>query len=56
MKTSFKQPAKAEPPTIAAMFVDQTIGGELANRLQLVEDRLAGVSGYTVRISETSGT
>jgi hypothetical protein len=45
-----------EAPTISVLFVDQTVGGELARRLQQVEDRLAGVTGYRVRISETSGS
>ena len=47
---------KKIPPTISVLFVDQTVGGELAKRLQQVEDRLADVTGYRIRISETSGT
>ena len=47
---------KKEPQTISVLFVDQTVGGELARRLQQVEDRLAGVTGYRVRIAETSGS
>lgn len=46
--------SKKDPETIAVMFLDQTIGGELARRLQQVEDRLAGVS--RVRMTETSGS
>jgi Uri superfamily endonuclease len=38
------------------MFVDQTVGGVLAKRLQETEDRLADITGYRVRISETSGS
>ena len=38
------------------MFVDQTVGGVLAKRLQMAEDRLAGITGYRVRITETSGS
>ena len=47
---------KPEPDTLAVMFVEQTFGGELAKRLQVVEDRLARMTGYRVRISETSGS
>ena len=47
---------RKEAPTISVLFVEQTVGGELARRLQQVEDRLAGVTGYRVRISETSGS
>ena len=47
---------KTPPLTISVLFVDQTVGGELAKRLQQVEDRLADVTGYRIRISETSGT
>ena len=48
---------KREPLTISVLFVDQTVvGGELARRLQQVEDRLAGVTGYRVRIADTSGS
>ena len=47
---------KKEPETVAVMFVDQTIGGELAKRLQSAEDRLAAMTGYRVRMSETSGS
>jgi hypothetical protein len=47
---------KQIPPTISVLFVDQTVGGVLAKRLQQVEDRLADVTGYRIRISETSGT
>ena len=38
------------------MFVDQTVGGVLAKRLQMAEDRLAKITGYRVRITETSGS
>ena len=55
-KPARKQPAKTVAPTISVLFIDQTVGGELARRLQQVEDRLADVSGYRIRISETSGT
>ena len=45
-----------DPPTIGVMFVDQTMGGVLAKRLQEVEDRLAGVTGYRIRMVESAGT
>ena len=38
------------------MFVDQTVGGMLAKRLQKAEDAIAEMVGYRVRIVETSGT
>ena len=69
MKPRTKDPKKAacqaknkpkkgqkEPPTIGVMFVDQTMGGVLAKRLQEVEDRLAGVTGYRIRMVESAGT
>ena len=45
-----------EPRTLTVLFVDQTVGGELAKWLQKAEDRLARVTGYRVRITETSGS
>ena len=48
--------SKPDPPTISVMFVDQTVGGVLAKMLQEVEDRLASITGYRVRITETSGS
>ena len=51
-----KKMTKPDPPTIAVMFVDQTVGGVLAKRLQEVEDRLAEMTGYRVRITEMSGS
>ena len=53
---SFKQKRKPDPKTVTVMFVDQTVGGVLAKRLQMAEDRLAGITGYRVRITETSGS
>ena len=47
---------RQDPPTISVMFVEQTAGGELAKRLQEAEDRLAGMTGYRVRMTETSGS
>ena len=43
-------------PTIGFMFVDQTMGGTLAKRLQEAEDRMAKVSGYRIRMVESAGT
>ena len=38
------------------MFLDQTIGGKLAKLLQEVEDRIANITGYRVRMVELSGS
>ena len=38
------------------MFVDKTVGGMLAKRLQKAEDAIAEMVGYRVRMVETSGT
>ena len=38
------------------MFVDQTVGGELARRLQEVENRMGNITGYRIKIMETSGS
>jgi hypothetical protein len=38
------------------MFVDKTAGGELARRLQEVENRLGAITGYGNKIIETSGS
>ena len=48
--------SRPDPPTISVMFVEQTVGGVLAKRLKEVEDRLAAITGYRVRITETSGS
>ena len=42
-------------PTTTVLFVEQTIGGELAKRLREAEERLAKLSGWKVRIVEKSG-
>ena len=42
--------ARRTPPTIGVMFVDQTKGGVLARRLQEVEDMMARVNGYRIRM------
>ena len=46
---------KVEQKTpISVMFIDNTMGGILAKRLQKEEQRLAGMTGY--RIIESVGT
>ena len=55
-KPKSKTGKQATPPTIGVMFIDQTPGGMLAKKLQEVEDRLAGASGYRIRMVELSGT
>ena len=58
-KKSIKKGKPAKPKeieTIAVMFVDQTVGGMLAKRLQMAEDAIAEMVGYRVRMVETSGT
>ena len=44
------------PPTRSVLFVDNTAGGELARRFQMAEEEAGELSGYIVRISESSGT
>ena len=51
-----KKKTKPDPLTIAVMFVEQTVGGVLAKRLQEVEDRLAEMTGYRVKVVEMSGS
>ena len=55
-KPNTKAMPSPEPKTVTVLFVDQTVGGVLAKRLQMAEDRLAKVTGYRVRITETSGS
>ena len=43
------------PKTVTVMFVPQTKKGELAKRLQMVEDDIAKVTGSRVRVVERSG-
>ena len=42
--------------TITVLFVRQTPGGELAKRLQKVEDRLSLITGYRVRVTDTAAS
>ena len=52
-----KKPLQQEPPTVFVMFVDQTLGGELARRLQEVEDRIAKTTTrYRVKMTEMYGS
>jgi hypothetical protein len=55
-KSFQKMKKKPDPPTLTVLFVDQTPGGVLAKRLQRVEDNLAKITGYRVRVTETAGT
>ena len=55
-KNQYKDKKKELPDTIGVMFVDQTVGGWLAKRLQEVEDRLSRSTGYRIRIVELSGS
>ena len=50
------QKSEQEPPTISVMFVEQTVGGELARRLKESEDRISKLTGYRVRMVETGGS
>ena len=53
-KTTHVRSAKprntADIPVLTVLFVEQTQGGELARRLQQVEERMAAITGYRVRI------
>ena len=55
-KKPVKKNPKKEIETTAVMFVDHTVGGMLAKRLQKAEDAIAEWCGYRIRIVETSGT
>jgi hypothetical protein len=46
----------ADIPLLTVLFIEQTPGRELARRLQKVEERIASITGYRVRIAETSGS
>ena len=50
------KPNRGDPPTIATMFVDNTVNGELARRLQAAEDRLSRMTGYRIKMIETCGS
>ena len=53
IKTSLQ---KRDPDTLTVMFLEQTVGGVLAKRLQEAEDRLGQMTGYRVRMVEMAGT
>ena len=40
---------------ISVMFFDNTVGGQLAKRLQAEEPRMGRMTGYRVRIAECAG-
>ena len=46
---------KKPPPAISVMYMEQTPGGKLAKLLQEAEDDLAEMTGFRIRITETSG-
>ena len=45
-----------EVETSTVMFIDETAGGTLGKRLRGMEDRLARLTGFRVRFTETGGT
>ena len=49
---------KAGPlaPVKSVLFIDNTVGGELARRLQEAEVDLGKATGYRVRVTESAGT
>ena len=49
---------KAGPlaPVKSVLFIDNTVGGELAKRLQEAEADLGKATGYRVRVTESAGT
>ena len=51
-----KSKQKVMPDTIGVLFVDQTVGGWLAKKLQEIEDRISRSTGYRIRIVELSGS
>ena len=56
MNEKSKKTMRKEVDTITVMFIDQTVGGVLARRLQEAEDRIAEITGYRIRMVESSGT
>ena len=51
-----KKTGKLEVPTTTVLFVDITVGGELARRIRAEEDKLAAMTGFRVRVVESGGT
>ena len=45
-----------EPETISVIFVEHTANGELAKRLQKVEDEMAKTTGFRIRVTENAGS
>ena len=46
---------KEEVRTTSVMFVEKTVGGELAKRLREKEERIGKMTGYKLRIVEMGG-
>ena len=46
----------AEPEKISVIFVEHTANGELAKRLQKVEDDMAKTTGFRIRVTEMAGS
>ena len=44
------------PPTRSVIFVDNSVGGELAKRFQEAEEEAGDTTGYRVRITESAGS
>ena len=40
---------EVEPETIAVIFVEHTMNGELAKRLQKAQDEMAKTTGFRIR-------
>jgi hypothetical protein len=51
-----KKLTKEHIKTTTVMFVDNTVGGELAKRLRGEEDKLSVLTGFRVKIVESGGT
>ena len=47
---------EVEPETIAVIFVEHTMNGELAKRLQKAEDEMARTTGFRIRVTEMAGS
>jgi hypothetical protein len=48
--------SQMEPETIAVVFVEHTVNGELAKRLQKAEDEMARMTGFRIRVTEMAGS
>ena len=45
-----------EPETISVIFVEYIANGELAKRLQKVEDEMTKTTGFRIRVTEMAGS